>query len=61
MLPPVGGAIFKISTAAVHDELPPLNEVASVSRRLVNEPVVVNDEESTIDVSNGLFTVKFDR
>jgi hypothetical protein len=64
LLPPVGAAIFKISTSAVHDEvLPPVtDEVVSASRhRLLMDPVLVNDAPSTLDISNGLFTVKFDR
>jgi hypothetical protein len=61
LLPPVGAAIFKISTAAVHDVLPLVGGEASASKRHLIESVSVHDEKTTLDVSNGLFTVKFDR
>jgi hypothetical protein len=61
LLPPVGAAIFKISTAAEYDEFRQSPEAVSVAQRELIDPSSTEDEQSSLEVSNGLFTVKFDR
>lgn len=61
LLPPVGAAIFKISSVSAHDKLPQSTEVLSDSRRELIDPAPTESEQSALEVSNGLFTVKFDR
>jgi hypothetical protein len=61
IMPPAGAAIFKISNTAENDALRPSTEAVYVERRELVDPTLTDNPDAPIEVSNGLFTVKFDR